>query len=116
MATWPDIDEIELYIGEVNTDQLDVLQDSLDAAIAYIGWRCDGELEDATTQDTDGNYDEIVPDNLREATKMLASRLFRRRLSPEGVAGFGDFGAVRVTRVDPDIEALITPNRSWGIA
>lgn len=111
MATWPDIDEVELYIGEINTDQLDILEDSLNAAIAYIGWRCDDQLEQDTTY-----YDEIVPDNLREATKMLASRLFRRRLSPEGVAGFGDFGAVRVTRVDPDIEALITPNRSWGIA
>jgi hypothetical protein len=112
MATWPDIDEVELYIGEVNTDQLDVLQDSLDAAIAYVGWLCDGELEEQTT----GDYDEIVPDNLREATKILASRLFRRRLSPEGVAGFGDFGAVRVIARDPDIAALITPNKSWGIA
>lgn len=116
MATWPDIDEVEAYIGEVGTDQLDVLEDSLNAAIAYIGWRCNDELD--LIQDTGSAYyyDEIVPDNLREATKMLASRLFRRRLSPEGVAGFGDFGAVRVTRVDPDIEALITPNRSWGIA
>ena len=47
---------------------------------------------------------------------MLASRLFRRRLSPEGVAGFGEFGAVRVIAQDPDIEALMTPNRSWGFA
>jgi hypothetical protein len=112
MATWPDIDEVELYIGEVNTDQLDVLQDSLDAAIAHIGWLCDGELE----QDTGPDYDEIVPADLSEATKILTSRLFRRRLSPEGVAGFGDFGAVRVIARDPDIAALITPNKSWGIA
>jgi hypothetical protein len=111
MATWPDISELERYVGEVNVEQLDVLEDCLNAAIAYIGWRCDDQLESDTV-----DYDEIVPDNLREATKILTSRLFRRRLSPEGVAGFGDFGAVRVTRVDPDIEMLITPHQSWGIA
>lgn len=116
MATWPSFDEVEEYIGEINTDQADVLQGSLDAAIAYIGWLCDGQLEEQTTQDTDGNYEEIVPENIREATKILTSRLFRRRLSPEGVAGFGDFGAVRVIARDPDIAALITPQRSWGIA
>jgi hypothetical protein len=111
MATWPDIVEVRAYIGEVHDDQILVLENCLQAAVAYIGWRCDDELEQDTTY-----YDEIVPDNLREATKLLTSRLFRRRLSPEGVAGFGDFGAVRVTRLDSDIEAMITPNRSWGIA
>lgn len=116
MATWPDIDEMETYIGELGTDQVDVLEASLNAAVAYIGYLCDGQLESQTTQDTDGNYEEIVPENIREATRILASRLFRRRLSPEGVAGFGDFGAVRVISRDPDIAALITPQRSWGIA
>lgn len=112
MATWPEISEMRLYVGEVNVEQLPVLQDCLDAAVAYIGWRCDDQLE----QETTGDYDEIVPENVREATRMLTSRLFRRRLSPEGVAGFGDFGAVRVSRVDPDIERLIAPQVSWGIA
>ena len=111
MATWPDIGALREYVGEVNEDQEAVLQGSLDSAIAYIGWRCDGELEQDTV-----DYEEIVPANLQEATKMLASRLFRRRLSPEGVAGFGDFGAVRVVAKDPDIEALITPDVSWGVA
>lgn len=110
MATWPDIGAVRDYIGSVEDAQMPVLSDCLDAAIAYIGWRCDGELEE------DADYLDIVPDNLAEACRMLTSRLFRRRLSPEGVASFGDFGAVRVTRVDPDIEMLITPNRSWGFA
>lgn len=115
-GTWPDIDEAELYIGEVNTDQVDLLEDCLNAAIAHIGWRCDGEL--SLIQDTADPYyyDEIVPPDLFEATLILTSRLFRRRLSPEGVAGFGDFGAVRVIAKDPDIEMLITPYVSWGFA
>ncbi len=53
---------------------------------------------------------------MRLATFQLAAREFRRRLSPGGVEGFGDFGAVRITRVDPDIELLIVPQRSWGFA
>lgn len=115
-GTWPDIDEAELYIGEVNTDQVDVLEQCLNAAIAHIGFRCDGEL--ALIQDTADPYyyDEVVPEDLFNATLILTSRLFRRRLSPEGVAGFGDFGAVRVIASDPDIEMLITPYVSWGIA
>jgi hypothetical protein len=111
MATWPTILEARDYIGEVNDDQIGVLEGTLNAVIAYIGWRCEDELEQDTV-----DYDEVVPANLREATLLQTARTFRRRLSPEGVAGFGDFGAVRVTRVDPDVEAMITPNRSWGIA
>lgn len=110
MATWPDIGEVRDYIGEVTDEQMPVLQHTLDAAVAYIGWRCDGQLEE------DADYLDIVPPNLAEATLQLTSRLFRRRLSPEGIGGFGEFGAVRVTSVDPDIERLITPNVSWGIA
>lgn len=105
MATWPDTLETIAYIGEVTADQQPVLEQALNAAIAYIGWRCDGQLLE------DDDYADIVPDNLREATFQLTSRLFRRRLSAEG-----DFGAVRVTSVDPDIELLITANRSWGFA
>ena len=110
MATWPDIGGMRDYIGEVNDDQMPVLEECLNAAIAYIGYRCDGQIE----EDTD--YQDIVSDNLRQATFLLTSRLFRRRLSPEGIGGFGDFGAVRVTGVDPDVERLIVPQRSWGFA
>ena len=111
---WPDATDAEAYIGEITADQVDIMEDCLAAAISYLEWRTDGAL---TPEDEDEDpivY--IIPDTLREAALLLTSRLFRRRLSPEGVAGFGDFGAVRVTSVDPDIEILITPSRSWGIA
>ncbi len=110
MSTWPDIGETRQYIGEVNDDQMPVLQVCLDASVAYIGWRCDDNIIE------DDDYVDIVPENVRLATLMLVSREFRRRLSPEGVAGFGDFGAVRISRIDPDIELMITPQRSWGFA
>ena len=115
-GTWPDVAEAIAYIGAVADDQEDILENTLNAVIASIGWRCDEEL--SLIQDTADPYyyDEVVPDNLREAVLLQTARQFRRRLSPEGVAGFGDFGAVRVSRVDPDVEQLIVMNRSWGIA
>lgn len=48
-----------------------------------------------------------VPDPVKQATLLLAHRLFDRSNSPEGVAGFGEFGAVRVTQRDPDVIALL---------
>jgi hypothetical protein len=49
-----------------------------------------------------------VPGPVTQATLIKAARLFRRKDSPEGVAGFGDFGVVRVsTRDDPDVIMLL---------
>lgn len=43
------------------------------------------------------------------AAKLQGARLVKRRASPEGVAGMGDFGPVRVAAIDPDIEAMLSP-------
>lgn len=51
-----------------------------------------------------------VPDPVFEATLIKAARIFKRRTSPEGVAGFGDFGVVRISRTeDPDVAGLLAP-------
>lgn len=50
-----------------------------------------------------------VPDAITEAAKIQAMRLYRRKDSPEGVTASAEWGAVRVTRIDPDVEALIRP-------
>ena len=50
-----------------------------------------------------------VPTAVRQATILLAMRQFKRYDSPLGVAGFGDIGAIRVGRTDPDVEALLMP-------
>lgn len=52
-----------------------------------------------------------VPDTVKQACSMQASRVLKRRYSPEGVAGFSEFGAVRVARLDPDVMALLGPHR-----
>lgn len=52
-----------------------------------------------------------VPDAVTQATLIKASRVFRRKDSPEGVlGGFADLGPVRISRSeDPDVVALLRP-------
>lgn len=56
-------------------------------------------------------YATAVPTDVKQACNLMAIRQFKRYDSPLGVAGFGDIGVVRVSRVDPDIESLLAPYR-----
>jgi Phage gp6-like head-tail connector protein len=49
-----------------------------------------------------------VPDAVVQACLIKASRLFHRKDSPQGVAGFGDLGVIRISRNDdPDVCGLL---------
>jgi hypothetical protein len=54
-----------------------------------------------------------IPQVVREATLIQALRLYKRKDSPEGVLGSAEWGAVRVSRLDPDVakmlETLVLP-------
>lgn len=50
-----------------------------------------------------------APEEISQANALQATRLYRRKDSPQGVLGSPEWGAVRVSRVDPDVEALIAP-------
>ena len=53
-----------------------------------------------------------VPSPVKQACIIQSSRLFKRLDSPLGVAGFGDLGAIRVSRfLDPDMAQLVEPYR-----
>ena len=53
-----------------------------------------------------------VPEPVTQATIIQASRIFKRYDSPLGVAGFGELGAIRVSRfLDPDMAQLVEPYR-----
>lgn len=49
-----------------------------------------------------------VPDDVNEAAILKAVSLFRRKDAPFGVAGFGEYGVVRI-RHDPDVVDLLDP-------
>jgi hypothetical protein len=61
-------------------------------------------------------YGTAVPIDVKQACNLMAIRQFKRYDSPLGVAGFGDIGVVRVSRVDPDIESLLAPYRKVRFA
>jgi hypothetical protein len=103
---WPDLDDVLAAIGAVNEDLEPEVESCLAAAVDWV-----------THRSIDfGTGTLAIPDGVFRATIMLAARLFKRRESTDGVAGFGEFGAVRVTAVDPDVENLLAPYRRWGIA
>jgi hypothetical protein len=88
-----DLDTLKMMLGVTATRDDAVLQQSLDAAVDFVGERC---------------YRTSIPlDRVQQATLLLASRLYKRRLSPEGVAGWNDVGVVRIVATDPDIARLL---------
>ena len=50
-----------------------------------------------------------TPAVVEQATLLQAGRIFKRKDSPEGVLGSAEWGAVRVSRVDPDVESMLAP-------
>ena len=55
-----------------------------------------------------------VPLAVKQACRIQSSRMFKRAESPLGVAGFGEFGVVRVSTLDPDVKALLEPYKIVG--
>lgn len=59
-----------------------------------------------------------TPPAVTQATLIIAKDVFQQRNTTAGVAGFGEFGAIRV-RMNPIAMALLQPLRraeAWGIA
>jgi hypothetical protein len=56
-----------------------------------------------------------VPDAVKQATLLQASRIFARRTSPYGVAGSPELGSeLRLqARLDPDVAVVLAPYRRW---
>jgi hypothetical protein len=57
-----------------------------------------------------------TPIQITQACVIQSSRIYKRLDSPLGVAGFGDMGAVRVGKVDPDVAQLIRPFKKYAAA
>lgn len=75
----------------------------------------DAHLADRYTLEVDGTSI-LDRADIRLARLMWAARLWKRRNSPEGVAGFGDLGVIRISRTDPDLAALLEPYARVSIA
>jgi len=104
MAQRPTVDDLRTYIGlpeaSFGSDTLSNLEEALDASLELVESRVNLPVG-ATASD--------YPSPVRMAVLLTAHRLWKRRTSPEGVAGFGDLGAIRITAVDADVEQLLSP-------
>jgi len=57
-----------------------------------------------------------IPTAVEQAALLLTLRQYRRYDSPLGIAGFDEMGAVRVGRIDPDVQKLLSPFRKVRMA
>ena len=65
------------------------------------------------------SYDDTAtPAQVVQAATILGARLYQRRSSPLGfqAGGSPEFGAMRVSRTDPDVAALLTGLRRFAVA
>jgi hypothetical protein len=97
MAAGTTVDMVKGYMGLSPADDLDdeALQQATDAANDMVA-ALRTDLADLTDW----------PARVTNAATMWAARLYRRRGSIEGLAGYSDMGgAVPISRLDPDIAA-----------
>lgn len=76
-------------------------------AVGDYTWPLAGQEATVQITATWGYY--TTPTDIKQACVLLASRIFKRNDSPLGITGFGDLGVIRVSRIDPDIEAILAP-------
>jgi len=66
---------------------------------------------------TTWGYGTSVPDNIKQAALLMATRLFQRKASPLGfqAGAISEFGPVRISRTDPDVAALLQGTKLFGV-
>lgn len=85
---------------------LSIADNNDDDAIADVVAAVNARVREFAVSDRARGLEEWPADIVRGAT-MLAGRLHKRQGSPDGLAAFGDMGAVYVSRNDPDVALLL---------
>lgn len=106
--------------GDYQLEPLNGIAGGLDVSYTHI--RAVGDYlfpiiqGEATVQVTGTFGWASVPTDVEQACIILSQRQYKRYDSPLGVAGIGDLGVMRVTRVDPDVAQLLAPYRRIRMA
>lgn len=110
MAAWATVAELKSWMDlPAGAGDDSVLTECLTVAQQHQTQRLDAELlTSAATPPAE------VPADVKQALLLRAAALYRRRQTPEGVSGVGDFAVIRVGRTDPDVERLEGPYRQFG--
>lgn len=90
--------KVYLSIDETDTDD----DTEIDAVVEAVN----DAVREFPTADRSRGLESWRPATVHGAT-MLAGRLKKRSGSPDGLAAFGDMGAVYVSRNDPDVALLL---------
>lgn len=101
MASWPTLTEVRTFL-RISADPKDdsVISTALAAAIDYGNRRLNYRYPIPPGDDG------TLPAAGHMACLEHAARLYKRRDTVDGTVAWGDMGALRIQRVDPDIEAL----------
>jgi len=101
MAYYPKLQEVRSLLRlQPDATEDGIITTALAAAIDYANRRL------AYKYPIPPYDDGTLPDAAHEACLLHAARLYRRRDSIDGTISWGDLGAIRVGRIDPDIEQL----------
>ncbi len=98
-AEWPEGSDLVEYLtlqGQSGTADEDLAYLCANAVASFVAAR-------TVYKDTSAT----IPTDLRLSMLMLGAKLYGRRNSPDGVQGANDFGPIRVSRTDPDVEYLL---------
>lgn len=94
------VDLVKAHLGLTPSDTLD--EESLEAATAAANDMVATLRPDVVLASASGGE---WPDRVTHAATLWAARLYRRRGSVEGLAGYQEMGGVPIIRIDPDIQA-----------
>lgn len=102
MATIPTADELGVFANVKNptTEQEAMLEEANETAIELVLDRCRESTVSSSSP-------VAIPQVVRFGIFLQGALLFDRRNSPQGVAGFNEFGAVRTLSIDPQVEDLL---------
>jgi hypothetical protein len=100
MATWASVAQLKDQLGITDTTSDAMLGQKLQAAHQQLLLIGNPALLPGP--------DEQPGADLVEAETIYAARLYTRKDSPEGVAGWGELGVIRI-RDDPDLRRLFGP-------
>lgn len=97
--SYADLTSLKAMLGDTGTDQDTLLQLALDAATAAIDTACGT---------TDSQFNP-VPGPVELACLIQASRWFKRKDAPFGIAGSPELGSELrlLSKLDPDVEVLL---------
>lgn len=111
MTSWLDPADVAAWAQHDNAEDPALVQ-ATDAAAQYVR----GVRPEFVVAEPEAEEPDYVPnDDVKLGAVMLAGRLFARRGTPLGVAGFSEFGGNAMLRHDPDIARLlgIGPHRAF---